>query len=245
MDPQSPIPPANNPQNNVPGQVPEPQPVVPPTNTPPAPSVNYTPPGTIEPLEPGSLSPQSETPTLAPRPASQLPPVDTPSTPVTPPSDPQGPQVAVPPAVQKPKSKTGLIIGIVVAVVVVPIILIIILTVVLAVQGAQKAKRDTEAKNAALNSASQDSSSSTATATGSVADARLTEDILKYVYISESSKGNASSDITVNSVKLISQTSKQVVEEWSMTVGTTKVVYTVTISPTADGGSDFAVLKKS
>jgi Na+-transporting methylmalonyl-CoA/oxaloacetate decarboxylase gamma subunit len=245
MDPQSPTPPANNQQNNLHNQGLEPQPVVPPTNTPPASPANYTAPGTIEPLEPDSLSPQSEIPTAVAQPASQLPPVDSPSTPVTPPGEPQHDTVPVPPAVQKPKSKTGLIIGIVVAVVVVPVVLLFLMIVVLAVQGAQKAKRDTEAKNAALNSASQDSSSSTTTATGSVADAKLTEDILKYVYISESSKGNASSNITVNSVKLISQTSKQVVEEWSMTVGTTKVVYTVTISPTADGGSDFAVLKKS
>ena len=103
----------------------------------------------------------------------------------------------------------------------------------------------TKSENVESNNTANDATKSPTVATGSVADSQLTEDIIKYIYISESSKGNTASNITVNSVKLISQTSKQTVEEWMLTSGVSKIVYTVTISPTTDGGSDFGVLKKS
>ncbi len=194
----------------------------------------------MEPIE-NSSNPSPET-TKGPVPISPTP---QPSEPVTPtPLNPVPQPTSGAPLNPPPKKSAMKIVFIIIAIIVLVIGGILISTFLLA-PNLFKATAPAQITNdpTALSDDSTDNTGSTNTK--SVADETLTQDILKAIYISESSSQTLqSNEIVITEVKLISDENKVITEEWSIDIGGVKSVYTVTLKPSSTGGTDYTVVKK-
>lgn len=140
------------------------------------------------------------------------------------------------------KKNSGLkIVFIIIAIVVLVIGGILISTFLLAPNLFKATAPSQNTSNNSDNSSSQTDSSTNSTKT--IADETLQKDIIKNIVILDT-KATSSSVITVVSVKTLPKTGNTYNEEWTVDVDGTQTVYSITITPTPDGGSDFTVKKK-